>query len=138
MSRSPLSRLASTGRWPNPQASSRIDRPPRGYPSAAQSLAYLRRHPCDVLHTSLFQADVLGRVAGRLAGTPVIVSTLHYAYRLFPPWLRWAIRLDGWTSRLGDRVIAVSESVRDFAVQVAGMPAQDHSPFMSGSMSLRR
>ena len=56
-----LSRLASTGRWPNPQASSRIDRPPRGYPSAAQSLAYLRRHFAAMIHKKL--AKLRGRDA---------------------------------------------------------------------------
>ena len=37
----------------------------------------LRASQCDVVHTHIFPADVIGRVAGRLAGVPVMVKSLH-------------------------------------------------------------
>lgn len=43
-------------------------------------LAYLRRRPVDILHTHLTYANILGALAGRLAGVPVVV-TLHTAGR---------------------------------------------------------
>lgn len=37
----------------------------------------LRAARYDVVHTHIFPADVIGRVAGRLAGVPVMVKSLH-------------------------------------------------------------
>ncbi len=37
----------------------------------------LKNEKPDVLHTHLFHADIAGRIAGRLAKTPVIMSTFH-------------------------------------------------------------
>jgi glycosyltransferase involved in cell wall biosynthesis len=48
-------------------------------------------HP-DVLHSHMTHANILGRLAGRLAGTPVVISTIHsanlgsLAYRLGYRW----------------------------------------------------
>ena len=37
----------------------------------------LRASQYDVVHTHIFPADVIGRVAARLAGVPVMVKSLH-------------------------------------------------------------
>ncbi len=50
----------------------------RDYPIAIARLwRELRRTRPDIVHTQIFPADVVGRVAGRLAGTPAILSTFH-------------------------------------------------------------
>ncbi|RME08298.1 MAG: glycosyltransferase, partial [Anaerolineae bacterium] len=71
-----------------------------------------RRLRPDVVHTHLFKSDFFGRPAARLAGVPVVVSTLHSA----DPWARnplfgW---LYGFTARFADRLIAVSDTVRAY------------------------
>lgn len=43
----------------------------------SQAVRLLREHRPDVLVTFLFQANVLGRVAGQLAGVPAIVSSIR-------------------------------------------------------------
>lgn len=50
----------------------------RDFPIAIARLwRELRRTRPDIVHTEVFPADVVGRLAGRLAGTGVILSTFH-------------------------------------------------------------
>lgn len=53
---------------------------------------HLRKCPVDVLHVHTPIAALIGRVVGRLAGTPVIVYTAHgfYFHDNMPPWKRRA------------------------------------------------
>lgn len=85
----------------------------------------LRRERADVLHThTALAANVLSRVAGRLAGTAV-VSHLHIENHFRPQRLPAAVLrlLDNLTVRLAAHVIAVSEGTRDALVQ-QGYPAR--------------
>lgn len=76
----------------------------------------LRQRPADVVHTQIFPADICGRIAGWLAGVPVITtfqnpvneSTRHLGtVGLLQNWLQWA------TYRVaGANAIAVSDAVR--------------------------
>ncbi len=62
-----------------------------------------------LLHTHGYKAGILGRVAARWAGVPV-VSTFHSGAR--GPWPVGAYEaLDDWTSCLGGRIV-VSETIR--------------------------
>lgn len=78
----------------------------------------LREKP-DIVHTHLFKSDLHGRLAARLCGVPVVVSTAHnndiWAKR-FPLG-----HLYGFTSKLTDGVIAVSDEVRDYQIQYTGI-----------------
>lgn len=70
------------------------------------------KDPPQIVHTHLFKSDFHGRLAARIAGVPVVVSTLHSIDR-------WAQKrplgkLYGWTSRFADRLIAISEDVKNF------------------------
>ena len=79
----------------------------------------LRRERIDVLHThTAIAANVLSRIAGRLAGVPV-VSHVHIANYLPPNAARAALvrSLDNVTARLADRVIAVSASTKEALVE---------------------
>lgn len=69
--------------------------------------AWLRRERADILHAHLPLAGVVGRLAGRWAGVPV-VYTEHNLQERYHPWTR---RLNAWTWRLQERVIAVSGEV---------------------------
>jgi glycosyltransferase involved in cell wall biosynthesis len=85
----------------------------------------LRREHADVLHTHTQLApNILGRIAGRLAGARVI-SHLHIENYFRPqPVARLVHRtLDNLTARLAHRVVAVSEDTRR-ALVAQGYPAR--------------
>jgi glycosyltransferase involved in cell wall biosynthesis len=75
----------------------------------------LARERVTILQTHGARANFYGRIAGRLAGVPVTISTVHNSlkdYEVSPP-TRWfyatALRL---TLSLVDRIICVSDSIR--------------------------
>ena len=76
-----------------------------------------RLHP-DVVHTTLFKADVIGRTAAWLARTPVVSSFVTESYGPEhvgnPEYLPWKVRaahlVDATTARFVDRFHAVSAS----------------------------
>ncbi|MCA9080624.1 MAG: glycosyltransferase [Planctomycetaceae bacterium] len=74
----------------------------------------------ELLQTFLFHANVTGRIAGRLAGVPVIVSGLRVAERE----KSWHRRLDRWTGRMVQQHVAVSEGVAAFARETLRFPAE--------------
>ncbi|MGB0387047.1 MAG: glycosyltransferase [Ardenticatenaceae bacterium] len=70
----------------------------------------LRRERFDVLQTHLAYANIMGAMAGRMAGIPV-VSTLHSA-ALHPRYHPMVHRLEAWALRYGcQRVVAVGHMV---------------------------
>jgi glycosyltransferase involved in cell wall biosynthesis len=64
----------------------------------------LRRSRPDLLHTTLFDADVVGRVTGRLVGTPVVSSLVNVAYgpeqKANPALTPWKVDAARWVERL--------------------------------------
>lgn len=79
-----------------------------------------------VVHTHTAKAGLLGRVAGRLAGVPVIVHTYHghvlrgYFGPLRSRFFRWVERR---LARLSQALVAVSGSVREDLVDLGVAPA---------------
>lgn len=76
----------------------------------------------DIVHTHLFKSDLHGRLAARLCGVPVVVSTSHNNdvwARRFPLG-----QLYGLTAKLTDKVIAVSDEVRDYQIQHTGIDSE--------------
>ena len=75
-----------------------------------------------VLHSHGMLVNIAGRVASKMAGIPVSISTVHLTRQLSTgeraenifQWLkgRYYRSLDNFTAGFNDRVIAVSESVR--------------------------
>ena len=78
----------------------------------------LRRARPRLLQTFLFHANLLGRLAGRLAGVPHAVGGIRVAERR----ARWPLWLDRCTHRLACRHVCVSSDVRDFAAKEIGIP----------------
>jgi glycosyltransferase involved in cell wall biosynthesis len=82
----------------------------------------------DIVHTHLWNADVIGGAAARLARVPVVVSTVYGAYHLligvtgFTALRRSALsRTYRLPYRLFDRVVALSEYVRRDLVERPGI-----------------
>ena len=80
----------------------------------------------DVVHTALFEADILGRLAAFGGDVAVLGSLVNASYepeRLYDPNVRRsrleaARMLDGWTGRhLADHFHAVSQASKDSAVR---------------------
>ncbi|HKY42513.1 MAG TPA: glycosyltransferase family 4 protein [Pyrinomonadaceae bacterium] len=93
---------------------------------------WLRTNKPDLIHSHLWAANIIGRVAGRLTGTPVI-SSIHNPDHEAEAWAdgadvslvkrRIVRELDRWTAHTGtDRLIAVSEYVKRSANQHLGIP----------------
>lgn len=86
---------------------------------------HIRRVRPAILHTSLFHANLPGRVLGRLAGlagtlAPIVICS----ERTMAMESEWRYRANRWTIGLVDRVTAVSANVRDFCVSHIGLPAE--------------
>jgi len=73
----------------------------------------------DVVHTHLFKSDFHGRLAARIAGVPVVVSTLHNCDN----WAENPImgKTYGLTIHFASKFIAVSEEVRQHAIRYFGV-----------------
>ena len=73
-----------------------------------------------ILHTSLFHANLSGRITGRLTGVPIIISS----ERTMAMESEWRYRLNRWTIGMVDRVVAVSKKVGEFCINNIRLPAQ--------------
>jgi glycosyltransferase involved in cell wall biosynthesis len=72
----------------------------------------------DVVHTHLVHADLYGGVAAKLRGEP-LVSTKHND----DPFRTGAFRhVERGVSRLADRIVAITESLRRFTIEQVGVP----------------
>lgn len=80
----------------------------------------MRRERFDVVHTHLAKAGILGRLAAKIAGTPLVVHNLHgMVFHDYQPWL---INRACWVAQilanpLTDHYVTVSEVVGDKAVE---------------------
>lgn len=84
------------------------------YPFAVVKLArWLRRQRITVLQTHLFDAGLVGLMAARLAGVPLVIVTRHHADYHLVSGTRLHVLIDSWTARLADRVVVLSPAVRD-------------------------
>lgn len=85
-------------------------------------LRLINSDPPQVVHTHLFKSDFHGRLAARLAGVPVVISTLHNADRWAEKWPLGV--LYGGSARFADQLIAVSEEVRQYHLQKTAVSAE--------------
>ncbi len=92
----------------------------RNLPQAVWGLAgQLKARNATVVHTHMFTAAFWGRLAGLVAGVPVLVTTEHGK----EPWKKgWQILIDRMLGARTYRQIAVSEDVRNIRI------ARDSAP----------
>lgn len=77
----------------------------------------LRRYRPAILQTWLFHANLLGRLAGRMANIPVIVSGIRVAEKRSS----WRLRIDRLTERFVQAHVGVSQAVSDFSIKKGGL-----------------
>lgn len=71
-----------------------------------------------LLQSFLFHANLVGRLAARLAGVPRVVAGIRVAERQ----AGWHLWLDRLTSRWVDRYVCVSQAVAEFSVSRGRLP----------------
>ncbi|MFN0050762.1 MAG: glycosyltransferase [Planctomycetales bacterium] len=77
----------------------------------------LRQSQPMILYNWLFHASLLGRIAGRWAGVPHVLSGIRVAERRNT----WHGRWDRWTNFLVERNVCVSQGVATFLEQSVGL-----------------
>lgn len=82
---------------------------------------FLRWGRFDVLHCHLPLADMIGRMAGRIARVPVLVTTEHGKH-LWKPW--WHLLLERMVGRFTDLRICVSQDIAEIRRRREGTPAE--------------
>lgn len=89
-------------------------------------LTVIRREQPSIVHTHTAKAGFIGRLAARIAGTPIVVHTYHghvlQGY-FSPAKSRFLQRLEGVLARISDSLVAVSERVRTDLVACGVAPA---------------
>jgi glycosyltransferase involved in cell wall biosynthesis len=92
------------------------------YPLAVTRLAaLLRRRRVDILQTHLFDAGILGVMSARLAGTPLVIVTRHHLDQVQMVGNRFHVALDRWMARKADKVVVLSNAVRNYMISVDGI-----------------
>ncbi|MFA5857937.1 MAG: glycosyltransferase [Elusimicrobiota bacterium] len=70
---------------------------------------HLKENKYEVMHTHLYRANIYGRIAGKLVGVPIIISS----QRAIDAWKKWYhVFLDCFTSQWCKRVVANSEATK--------------------------
>ncbi|KPJ58989.1 MAG: hypothetical protein AMJ42_02355 [Deltaproteobacteria bacterium DG_8] len=90
--------------------------------------SYLRRLKPTIVHSFLFRANILARIAGYLTGVPVIISSI----RVMGGEKGYFHYFEGMTSFMVDHYIAVSESVKRYIVQKSKIPVEKISVIYNG------
>src|SRR5215470_1896315 len=110
-----------------PEMVGQLSLKPRDLKALIALYRLIRRERPHIVHTHAAKPGVLGRLAARLAGVPLVVHTFHghilhgYYGPLMSRLLRWMERL---LARRTDRIIAVSEQVKQDLVRYGVAPAR--------------
>ena len=89
-------------------------------PTAIWKLAgMLRDYGADVLHSHMVKANILARLARKLANVPVQISTAHNTIE-GGRWVQWAYRL---TDSMADITTNVSRRAVDRYIEIRAVPA---------------
>lgn len=96
---------------------------------------FMRQEKFDIVHTHLAKAGILGRIAARMAGVPIVVHGLHGM--VFNDYQTWAVNRAYWAMQrlvdpLTDHYVTVSTVVTDMAVDAGIGSRRNHTTIYSG------
>ncbi len=95
----------------------------------------IRQGRYHIVHTHSSKAGVLGRIAARLAGTPLIIHTIHgMAFHEYQPWIAnrtWKL-VEKLAAKVTDHFISVSAAMSRKMIAAGIGNADDHSKIFSG------
>jgi glycosyltransferase involved in cell wall biosynthesis len=95
----------------------------------------LKQGNFDIVHTHSSKAGILGRIAAKLAGIPIIVHTIHGLpfFREQHPLLNtFYVFLEKYTARFTNKIISVSPSIIDDAIAAGIAPKEKFTRIYSG------
>lgn len=96
---------------------------------AVDLVEFIRAEHIDLVQTYGLRADTVGRLAAKLGGAPVVVSSI----RSIDPWRKWwHVWLDRLTSPAVDKFISNSEAGRQATIQREGYAAERIAVVHSG------
>src|SRR5438552_14265958 len=98
-------------------------------------IRFMRRGRYDIVHTHSSKAGILGRIAARLAGVPIVVHTLHSLvfHEYQKPWQNSLyIALKRLCAPLTDVLISVNEITGRGALQAGVGRPEQHVTIYSG------
>ena len=81
---------------------------------------FLKKNPYHIIHTHNSKAGFIGRLAGKLSKTPIIVHTVHgFAFHdQEPKWKKWLmLNLERLAARWCDIMIFISQPLLDWALR---------------------
>ena len=96
---------------------------------------FFKKHQFDVVHTHSSKAGVIGRIAARKAGVPVVVHTVHgQAFHPYQPGLKNAlyIRAERYAAKYCDRIFAVADAMIEQCANVGIAPRTKYQTVYSG------
>jgi len=95
----------------------------------------LREMRPDIVHTHSSKAGILGRIAAKRAGVPIITHTIH-GQAFHPNLPRWQYKLflaaEKYCARFSTRIISVCDAMTDQAVEVGVAPREKFVTIYSG------
>jgi glycosyltransferase involved in cell wall biosynthesis len=101
-------------------------------PGLVLLIRLLRRISPAILHCFLFRANLLGRIAGSIAGVPVVISSV----RVIEAGSVFKNALDRLTAVLTDKYIAVSDAARAYTIEHSKVSPQKIITIYNGIDSL--
>ncbi len=97
--------------------------------------AWFEREKPDIVHTHSSKAGILGRIAARRAGVPIIIHSVHGMSfnRTQSPWIQRAYRdLERYCAKFTDKIITVADAMIDQTVAAGVAPRQKCVTIYSG------
>jgi len=95
----------------------------------------LKKNKYDIVHTHSSKPGFLGRIAAKLAGTPIIIHTIHgFPFNSFMPWaVRWFfIFIERFLSFISTKLITVSKLNLQHAINMKLAPPNKFVNIYSG------
>ncbi|MBM3247924.1 MAG: glycosyltransferase [Candidatus Omnitrophica bacterium] len=75
---------------------------------------YIKERKIDIIHSHMYFSNTFARIAAILARTPILISTAYSSYYEFK---KRNILMAHFLSKFTDRIIAVSNSIKEFTVK---------------------
>ena len=109
--------------------------PLKDYQALRKLRAYFKEEKFDVVHTHSSKAGIIGRIAARQAGVPVVVHTVHgqafHAYE--KPWKKLLyITAERIAAKYCDKIYAVAQAMIDQCVDAKVAPREKYMVVYSG------
>ncbi len=95
---------------------------------------FIRQHSIDIVHTHLYRANIIGRIAAHAAGVAQIISSQRSIDDWKNPWHVW---LDRWTAHYARTIIANSQYARDLLTMREKIPAKKITVIYNGIEALQ-